>query len=136
MWFLYLLGIVIALVIDYFIAKKFSDIAEMKGHEGNTYFWFTFWLGLVGMLMVIALPEKEVYDKKSLPSFSLPLQPVEAPRCEPSVKQTPITEPQNNDNKKHVTAEIVDGNKVCPNCKLSQRANRTICWQCGAIFDN
>ena len=56
MWFLYLLGIVIALVIDYVIARRFADIAEMKGHEGNTYFWFTFLLGVVGMLMVIALP--------------------------------------------------------------------------------
>ena len=57
MWFLYLLGIVIALIIDYVIAKKFEEIAEMKGHEGRTYFWFTFIFGVVGMLMVIALPE-------------------------------------------------------------------------------
>ena len=56
MWFLYLLGIVIALVIDYVIARKFADIAEMKGHEGSTYFWFTFIFGVVGMLMVVALP--------------------------------------------------------------------------------
>ena len=57
MWFLYLLGIVIVLIIDYVIAKKFEEIAEMKGHEGGTYFWFTFIFGVVGMLMVIALPE-------------------------------------------------------------------------------
>ena len=56
MWFLYLLGIVITLVIDYVIARKFADIAEMKGHEGSTYFWFTFIFGVVGMLMVVALP--------------------------------------------------------------------------------
>ena len=57
MWFLYLLGMVIALIIDYVIAKKFEEIAEMKGHEGGTYFWFTFFLGVVGMLMVVALPD-------------------------------------------------------------------------------
>ena len=57
MWFLYLLGCIIAIVIDYIIAKKFEEIAEMKGHEGRTYFWFTFIFGVVGMLMVIALPE-------------------------------------------------------------------------------
>jgi hypothetical protein len=56
MWFLYLLVIIIALIINYIIAKKFEEIAEMKGHVGNTYFWFTFIFGLVGMLMVIALP--------------------------------------------------------------------------------
>ena len=58
MWFFYLLGIVIGLIIDYLIAKKFEEIAEMKGHIGSTYFWYTFIFGLVGMLMVIALPVK------------------------------------------------------------------------------
>ena len=62
MWFLYLVGIVIALIIDYVIAKKFEEIAEMKGHIGSTYFWFTFLFGPIGMLMVIALPIK---DKES-----------------------------------------------------------------------
>ena len=56
MRFFYLLGIVIALIINIVTAIKFAAIAEMKGHEGNTYFWFTFLLGMVGMLMVIALP--------------------------------------------------------------------------------
>lgn len=67
MWFLCLLVIVIALVIDYIIAEKFSDIAQMKGHEGSTYFWFTFIFGLVGMLMVIALPNTKAITIKNLP---------------------------------------------------------------------
>ena len=75
MWFLYLLGIVIALMIDYYIAKKFSDIAEMKGHEGNTYFWFTFIFGLIGMLMVIALPNTEAITIKNLPDKQVPPAP-------------------------------------------------------------
>ena len=68
MWFLYLLGIVIALVSDYFIAKKFEEIAEMKGHYGSTYFWYTFVFGMVGMLMVIALPaiKKEETPKQTI----------------------------------------------------------------------
>ena len=67
MWFLYLLGCIIAIVIDYIIAKKFEEIAEMKGHEGRTYFWFTFIFGLVGMLMVIALPNAKAITIKTLP---------------------------------------------------------------------
>ena len=59
MWFVYLLAIIIALVIDYAIDKQFEDIAEMKGHEGRTYFWFTSLTGVAGMLMVIALPNKK-----------------------------------------------------------------------------
>ena len=57
MWFFYIMGIIIALIIDYMIAKKFAEIAELKGHEGAEYFWFTFVFGVVGMLMVVALPD-------------------------------------------------------------------------------
>ena len=66
MWFLYLLGIVIVLIIDYVIAKKIEEIAEMKGHKGGTYFWFTFIFGAVGMLMVIALPNKNAVTEKNM----------------------------------------------------------------------
>lgn len=44
----------IAVVI--FISKEFEHIAVLKGHDGRRYFWWTFFLGPVGMLMVIALP--------------------------------------------------------------------------------
>ena len=40
----------------------------MKGHEGNTYFWFTFVFGIVGMLMVIALPNIEEVTIKNKPT--------------------------------------------------------------------
>ncbi len=63
--FIYIIALVIAIVIDYIVAKQFSYIAEMKGHRGSTYFWFTFILGVVGMLMVVALPDvsrKESYQ--------------------------------------------------------------------------
>ena len=52
----YLIAIIIGLFINYIISKQFGEIAEMKGHDGSPYFWFTFFLGMVGMLMVIALP--------------------------------------------------------------------------------
>ena len=74
MWFPFLLGIVIALIIDYVIAKKFEEIAEMKGHEGSTYFWFTFIFGLVGMLMVIALPISDKGSNHKSTSTTLPPQ--------------------------------------------------------------
>ena len=72
MWILYLVGIVIALIIDYVIAKNFADIAEMKGYEGDTYFWFTFLLGLIGMLMVIALPINDKGSNHKSTSTTLP----------------------------------------------------------------
>jgi hypothetical protein len=48
--------IAVALVIDYFVAKAFQDIATMKGHSETKYFWYSFFLGFIGYLMVVALP--------------------------------------------------------------------------------
>ena len=57
-----LLILAVCLFINGIVAGKFKEIAEMKGHDGGPYFWFTFIFGFVGMLMVIALPEIEVEE--------------------------------------------------------------------------
>lgn len=57
-WLLgWLIGIIVVLIIQYFIAREFQRIAEMKGHYEKRYFWITFFLWIVGMLLVIALPD-------------------------------------------------------------------------------
>jgi hypothetical protein len=56
--FIVIVSIVIVLVIDYFVSKTFQEIAIMKGHSADKYFWFCFFLGIVGYLMVVALPAK------------------------------------------------------------------------------
>ena len=72
MWLLYILGIIIAIAIDYIIAKQFAAIAEMKGHNGDTYFWFTFIFGIIGMLMVVALPAETNGNGGKTTSTQLP----------------------------------------------------------------
>ena len=97
MWFIYVVGIIIVLVINYIIAKQFEAIAKMKGHAGNVYFWFTFFFGVVGMLMVIALPVQT--ENKHSGAADVPV-------TQSSAKETVYTAaatPQvwgNNDNKK------------------------------------
>ena len=118
MWFLYLLCIIIALIIDYVIAKKFADIAEMKGHDSGTYFWFTFLFGIIGMLMVIALPNTKETTAKDLP-------------VEPSVKIG-----KQNTTAIPMAATIQDGKKVCPKCGIIQKMEKTECWNCGQPFSN
>ena len=49
---------VIMLVIWWFITIEFQQIVEMKGYSDKRYFWWTFFLGLIGILMVIALPDR------------------------------------------------------------------------------
>ena len=46
-----------ALVLSFFIGKEFERIAKMKGHNEKRYFWWSFLLGPVGYLMVVALPD-------------------------------------------------------------------------------
>lgn len=54
---LIILGAVVVITIMYFVAVEFRRIAAMKGHDEAKYFWWTFLLGVVGMLMVVALPQ-------------------------------------------------------------------------------
>ncbi len=50
-------------------------------------------------------------------------------------KQTSTKENQNK-NTPAESAQILDGEKICPKCGLVQRANRTVCWSCDQQFDN
>lgn len=55
--FLYLLFVAVLLVFAYFIAHWFFEVAEEKGYHSKKYFWICFWLGVIGYLLVIALPD-------------------------------------------------------------------------------
>lgn len=73
MWFLYLLGVGLYILFLYAVAAAFRDIAQMKGHFDNKYFWWTFWAAPVGMMMVVALPDrKEMRDAQPAVSDELP----------------------------------------------------------------
>ena len=56
--FIFLLIVAIWVAIFVFAAKEFQQIATMKGHPENKYFWCCFWLGAIGWLMVVALPDR------------------------------------------------------------------------------
>lgn len=45
-------------VISYYIGKEFERIAAMKGFVDKKYLWWTFFLPPVGMMMVLALPDR------------------------------------------------------------------------------
>lgn len=53
-----LMGAIVILLFWYFIGKEFERIAQLKGHFEKRYFWCSFLLGPIGMLMVIALPDR------------------------------------------------------------------------------
>lgn len=55
---LYFVALIIGLILDYFIANWFAQIAADKGHPEKKYFWLCFLLGLIGYILVIALPDR------------------------------------------------------------------------------
>lgn len=55
----FLAGIaIISLLISYLVADEFDKIVIMKGYPKGKYFWWCFLLGIIGWLMVIALPDR------------------------------------------------------------------------------
>ena len=46
------------IMVAYFIGNEFEFIAKEKGYTSKRYFWWTFLFGLVGIPMVIALPDR------------------------------------------------------------------------------
>ena len=63
MFLLVFIPIIICLTINAVIASKFNDIAYMKGYGPEMHcFAMCFWLGILGCLYVIALPDRGARD--------------------------------------------------------------------------
>ena len=60
------LAVIVALLyLQYVIAKEFYSAAVTKGYSNRKYLWYCFFLGMIGYLMVIALPNKIVTTNQS-----------------------------------------------------------------------
>jgi len=60
------LAVIVALLyLQYIIAKEFYSAAVTKGYSNKKYLWYCFFLGMIGYLMVIALPNKIVTTNQS-----------------------------------------------------------------------
>ena len=51
--------IIIMLIIRFFLSKEFQKIANDKGYQSSSkkYRWLVFFFGVIGMLLVVALPD-------------------------------------------------------------------------------
>ena len=58
MWVLVVIGVIIGLVVWYFFSTMFYELAVMKGFPEKKYLWLTFFFGLVGAVLVAALPDR------------------------------------------------------------------------------
>ena len=60
---LIIIGGIVYFILAACYADAFKQIAEMKGHDGKAVFWWTFFLGIVGMLMAVALPDRGAHEQ-------------------------------------------------------------------------
>lgn len=68
----YLLVLAIIIVLAYYIAKWFFEVAEEKGYHDRKYFWICFWLGIVGYLLVVAMPDRGNGQQREIAADELP----------------------------------------------------------------
>ena len=64
---LILAGSLIFLWLWYLFCRVFYQIAEEKGFPEKKYLWLPYWLGIFGMLLVVALPDRGV-QKVTMPN--------------------------------------------------------------------
>ena len=55
MWF-WIVGA--GILLAYFTATWFFEVAKEKGYHDKKYFWICFWLGYIGIPLIIALPDR------------------------------------------------------------------------------
>lgn len=81
--------------IDYLIAREFYRVANVKGFYEKKYLWIPFWLGMVGYLLVIALPTKRIEvssfaeDSQYTPKFQKQQPPKPTKVCPECGKEIP-----------------------------------------------
>lgn len=107
------------------ISWNFYEIAQMKGHPEKKYFRYCLTLGLIGYLMVIALPD--LGARKSY-AAQIPYRPAQSSAWPAG----PTVSPQNawQSAQSSTTARI-----RCSVCGAEQSAARTTCRCCGRTLD-
>lgn len=59
-----IVGVVIMFIFQFAAAFEFKEIARMKGYNDSKYFWWCFIAFGIGALMVIALPNNNMYSNR------------------------------------------------------------------------
>ena len=136
---LYIIAVVIAIVIQYFIAVQFESVAADKGYRDSKYFHFCFWLGIVGYLLVIALPDRNnsiaVHtnvpgnDGFAVATNNNPVVPAFS-RAEEKQDEPFTWQPASVSG----ATVVSETNIQCDNCRRVQFRGNKFCNRCGAKF--
>ena len=139
----YVIGLILGLIVLFFAAGEFQSIAEMKGHEGKKFFWWTFLTGPIGMLMVVALPDRNApapaaQAPRPQAYASTPRSPASPAASVPApvgaTQQSAPKAPVQGSKQPVAPVLLEDGREKCPVCGTVQRAERNLCMDCGSPF--
>ncbi len=61
--FIYLIVLILFIWLNYYIAESFEMVAKTKGYYEKKYFHLCFWTGIIGYLLVIALPDLNMLNE-------------------------------------------------------------------------
>lgn len=79
-------GGMISLWLNMYLACLFFDMAVAKGYEDGKYLVVCFWLGTIGYLLIVAMPDRgEKQERKPMYPNAVPVAPVApvAPTAKP-----------------------------------------------------
>ena len=106
-----LAAIALVLWIDYLIAREFYFAAQEKGHDEKKYLWLCFLLGVVGYLLVIALPNNITPNNSQQITYTQ-----KETKSEPTFTKA---------------IDIGNGKWKCGNCQTENSINYGQCKKCG-----
>lgn len=78
--YFWLIVLIVGIIADWFLAGCFYDIACEKGFHERKYFWIPFLTGIIGYILVAALPDR----KRREPEEKKPVKPLFVPQQGPS----------------------------------------------------
>ena len=70
-----LVGAALLIYVWVLICKEFQNVAERKGFPQKKYFWITLFLGVIGMFLIMALPDRGIQNAVVLQGNAAGSQP-------------------------------------------------------------
>ena len=127
---------ILLIILQYYIAKQFQATAADKGYKHSRYFHLCFWCGIVGYILVAALPDRCKDNAKTPNQEYIP---------NGIVDQTDLAHDLPDPDEDAFPAQTIGGtyslprgenNIMCTTCRRIQFKGNRVCNKCGATFIN
>lgn len=137
---IFIIAGIIFLIAHILICSVFSQIAELKGWEKTKYFWLCLFGGIMGALLVIALPNEEGLTKKKEQPLNQTTDVDDSTSLDLNTdngtnhKQSPELGKKEDASPVRPIKTEERGAIKCPLCGTIQYSGHTSCEHCGVQF--